>query len=187
MKTTNITINVGPSGGDCTGPYYIHLKKPMTVKEFITEWLKEYPNEWGYFKVNVDDEPDKIWCNYSHGKIEGDSISDKYLNKYIAKAYGSGGWSNSQFSFDLVQEKQEKKRIPVKACPFCGGTAKLINKHWCNDMQFDCDHDVFYVECTKCKSSGKHIEVKDARYRKTCSEELEKAEDEAIKTWNRRI
>ena len=96
----NIQISYGRVGGDETCRYYVTLNKPMTVGEFIDEWMKENPNEWGYFgickKGTIFGEPR---CEYSHGKIKGEPLPQEYLSKKIKAVYGSGGWSRSDFEF----------------------------------------------------------------------------------------
>lgn len=95
-----ICITYGQTGSDETCPYYITLKEPMTVREFIDLWLSNCPGEWGYFgiwkKGSIFGSPK---CEYSHGVIKDDPIPDKFLNKKIKKVYGSGGWSRSDFEF----------------------------------------------------------------------------------------
>lgn len=102
MNTPNIKISCGPAGGDCTSRYYIYLSKPMTIGEFISEWLQHQPGEWGYFgickKGEIFGDP---CCSYSKGIIKGDNLPEEYLNKTIKKAYGSGGWSRSDFQFEV--------------------------------------------------------------------------------------
>ncbi len=78
------------------------------------------------------------------------------------------------------------EKIRLKKCPFCGGEAILRHEHWRVDMQFDYDHDLYWVECICCKAKGSEIQVRNARYRKSMNVELGDAERKAIKAWNRR-
>lgn len=82
--------------------------------------------------------------------------------------------------------KERLELRELKPCPFCGGKAALVIENWCNDMQFDADHDSAVVECMECESHGKTFHCKDARYRKTCNEELDTIRQNAINAWNRR-
>ena len=97
-----IDIAYGACGSDCTGPYYITLREPMTVGEFITEWLTNNPNEWGYFGIAkkgcIFGSPN---CEYRRGAIQGEPLPKNYLDKRIIKAYGSGGWTRSDFEFEV--------------------------------------------------------------------------------------
>lgn len=77
-----------------------------------------------------------------------------------------------------------KKLLP---CPFCKGKALRKTENSCADMQFDDDHDYFWVECEGCGARSKVIHVKNARYRNTCKEEFLKAKTEADDAWNTRI
>ena len=98
----NIQISYGPVGGDETGPYYVTLNKPMTVGEFIDEWMKEKPREWGYFGIYTGkDIFGNPLCEYSYGEMKGEPLPQKYLNKKIKDVFGSGGWSRSDFEFKV--------------------------------------------------------------------------------------
>lgn len=92
-----INICYGTTGGDETCPYYVEIS-PMTVGEFIDEWLKEHPKEWGYLGIA---DGDSIFgspkCEYSYGEIKGEPIPNIYLRKQIKRVTGSGGWSRSDF------------------------------------------------------------------------------------------
>ena len=98
----NISIRYGQTGGDQTSVYFITLKKSMTVGEFITEWLTEEQGEWGYFGIyKANTYFGEPRCEYSHGKIVGENMAENYLHKEIKKVYGSGGWSRSDFIFEV--------------------------------------------------------------------------------------
>ncbi len=77
-----------------------------------------------------------------------------------------------------------KKLLP---CPFCGEKALRKTENSCADMQFDDDHDYFWVECKECGARTKAIHIKNARYRNTCEEEFLEAEIKADKAWNERV
>lgn len=74
----------------------------------------------------------------------------------------------------------------LKLCSFCGGEAETKSRNYCVDMQFDDDHDEFWCECKECGARGKIIHIRNARYKKTCKEELKLAEEQSIRAWNRR-
>lgn len=101
-QTTNISIKYGRTGGDETSEYFVSLKKPMTVGEFMTEWITEQPGEWGYFGIY---DGKSIFGNplgeYSHGKMVIE-LPIEFLDRPIKKVYGSGGWSRSDFEFEIV-------------------------------------------------------------------------------------
>ena len=62
-------------------------------------------------------------------------------------------------------EGQEKRKIPLLPCPFCGGTAVF-------------EHETMHshVVCWNCKASSKWFE-----YRGSCS-----SDEQALEAWNRR-
>lgn len=87
---------------DQTYVYDVIIQKPMTVGEFIREWMTERPGEWGYFGIydgrSVFGNPK---CEYSDGKITTDPIPDEHLNAEIDSVNGSGGWTRSDFIFKI--------------------------------------------------------------------------------------
>ena len=124
MNTQNIYIRYGKTASDATAQYYITLAKPMTVGEFITEWLTT--GEWGYFGIR---KPGVIFgdpqCEYMHGKIIGKGLPEEYLNKPIKNVYGSGGWSRSDFEFEVEETKMKKLFVSV---PMKGRKEEEIRK-----------------------------------------------------------
>lgn len=77
----------------------------------------------------------------------------------------------------------KEKLLP---CPFCGGKAKLKNNHICKDMSFGIIYNEIYVSCENCNCQTKTILV-DWHCGETYEKEISQAEQEAIKTWNKRI
>lgn len=75
----------------------------------------------------------------------------------------------------------------IKPCPFCGGNAELKTGHSCVDVQMADDVDMAFCVCSNCGARGGIELVKNARYRKTCKEELNEINTKAVKKWNRRI
>lgn len=102
-----IKITYGREYCDCTCEYTITISKPMTVREFIEEWMAD-GNEWGYFGIydgeTIFGNPN---CEYSHGKIKGDPLPEEWLDRQINRVIGSGGWSRSDFVFELEGEQNE--------------------------------------------------------------------------------
>lgn len=94
---------IGPTGSDCTGPYYVDISKPMLVGDFIEEYLKEYPREWGYFGVK---DRKTIFGNphweYRYGMLLS-KPDDRWFSRKIKSVTGSGGWSRSDFLFELEE------------------------------------------------------------------------------------
>lgn len=99
MSQIDKTIKIFPGspGGDCTAPYYIEYPKGMTVKQFISTFLKENPDEWGHIELRVLYNDIKPCCNYEHGKISSTWKMENYYDSVITEANGSGGWSRSDF------------------------------------------------------------------------------------------
>lgn len=90
------------SCSDQTFDYKAIINKPMTVGEFIKEWMTTSPNEWGYFGIydgkTIFGNPQ---CEYSKGKIITDPIPDEYLNAEIDEVTGNGGWTRNDFIFKI--------------------------------------------------------------------------------------
>lgn len=97
-----ISIVYGEGCSDCTYPYYITIDKPKTVGEFIEEWLSTRPKEWGSFGIrkigSIYGDPR---CDYKYGKIVSDPLPDEYLAKEIKSVSGGGGWTLSNFMFEV--------------------------------------------------------------------------------------
>lgn len=100
-----IKVEYVNSFSDQTFGYKIMIQKPMTVGEFIKEWITTRPDEWGYFGIydreTIFGNPK---CEYSRGKIITDPIPDEYLNAEIDEVNGSGGWTRSDFIFKTKEK-----------------------------------------------------------------------------------
>lgn len=100
-----IKIKYGKDSSDATCEYIITISRPMTVGEFIEEWMAKKIDEWGYFGIydgkSIFGHPK---CEYRCGKIVTEQIPDEYLNAEIEEVFGSGGWSRSDFIFKLRGE-----------------------------------------------------------------------------------
>ena len=96
-----INITYGRTFGDATNEYIISFSEGMTVGEFIEEWMKD-KREWGYFGIydgkTIFGNPQ---CEYSHGELVTAPFPENVLKKKILKAAGSGGWSRSDFLFEI--------------------------------------------------------------------------------------
>lgn len=88
---------VGPERGDCTAPYSVTKYKATTVKEFIDEVIKEYPEEWGYFSINSDIVLNENTCEYRYGSLLSDFPDKSVLDKKIEYVDSSGGWSRMDY------------------------------------------------------------------------------------------
>lgn len=107
-----IKIVYTKSRSDQTFEYGVIIQKPMTVGEFIKEWITTRPNEWGYFGIydgrTIFGNPQ---CEYSNGKIITDPIPDEYLNSEIDAVNGSGGWTRSDFIFKISRGAEMKEEL----------------------------------------------------------------------------
>ena len=96
-----IEIKYGQSHSDATYDYIITISQPMTLREFIDEWIQDN-GEWGYFYLwDGRSRLDYDKCEYRYGEIISEPFSDDILNKEIKSVSGSGGWSRSDFCFVL--------------------------------------------------------------------------------------
>lgn len=98
---------VGPTGSDCTGPISVDISKPMTLGEFIDEWLNGWRREWGTFAIKTK-EKSFVLANprweYRYGELMSD-ISEKWRNRKIKSVIGHGGWSLVDLLFELEEEE----------------------------------------------------------------------------------
>ena len=97
-----IKIKYGKKYGDSTAEYLIETDN-ITVKDFIDEWLTTQHGEWGYFGIKSNNgatfgDPH---CEYECGRITTEPIPNEFLNRKIKRVYGSGGWSRSDFQFEI--------------------------------------------------------------------------------------
>lgn len=94
-------------GSDCTGPYDVTISLPMTVREFISELLKTYPDEWGY--IGIYNKNEKIFgdpsCNYEKGKLTS-TLPEEYMDRQIESVKGSGGWTRSDYILHVKENKE---------------------------------------------------------------------------------
>ena len=96
-----IEIRYGQSHSDDTCDYIVTISNPMTLGEFIDEWIQD-KGEWGYFFVlNGKSFLEAEKCEYRYGAIIGEPFPNDILEKEIKSVRGNGGWSRSDFFFDL--------------------------------------------------------------------------------------
>ena len=108
-----IKIEEGKQYGDATSEYIIKTDC-WTVGEFITEWLKTRPNEWGTFGIkNENSILGEPRCEYNNGKITTEPIPKRFLNKPFKSVEGSGGYSLSNFVFEVENIKRKRFRVWV--------------------------------------------------------------------------
>ena len=103
-------IDLGEPGNDQTSIYYVTLKRELTVREFISQWLKN-EGEWGEFNVTDMSFEERIKrrktmhfiakLEYRYGKITSEPLPDYILDSKIKHVSGSGGWSYSCFTFEI--------------------------------------------------------------------------------------
>jgi len=104
----NYTLIPGPVCSDCTSQYEIILHKPYTVKEFIEEWLRDCPNDWGYFQIGEVDKDGTVCyfgIAYENGEIrtkyKDDMLNREFMNNTIKEIGGSGGWTRSDITIHI--------------------------------------------------------------------------------------
>ena len=109
-----IQIKYGRECGDCTSEYIITTDN-VTVEDFINEWITQYPNEWGYFGIKNADAPffGNPLCEYRCGKLITEPLPKRFLCKKIKSVTGSGGWSRSDFQFEVEDIKRKRFKVWV--------------------------------------------------------------------------
>ena len=85
-----VLAQCGPTRGDCTAPYRVHLDKEYTVTELVDAIITNNPEEWGNIKLgNI---LGKTICSYRWGKITV-PIAEQYKDQKIITISADGGWS----------------------------------------------------------------------------------------------
>ncbi len=79
-------------GGDETAGYSVELTEEYTVKKFVDEVVSN-EGEWGSIIVNNDY---SSICEYKWGELLSE-LPANVLNKKVATAKASGGWSNMNY------------------------------------------------------------------------------------------
>lgn len=97
-----IQIEYGERHCDATVDYII-TTDCVTVGEFIDEWIKEHPMEWGFF--GIDSKYNHFLgsphCEYRYGVLVSDPLPEPFLKAKIKKVTGDGGYTNSDFLFEV--------------------------------------------------------------------------------------
>lgn len=101
---------IGKMRVDCTETRdfttYITMNHPYTVKEFVNDVLRQFPNTWGHIQLYKRGE---IWgknivqCEYEHGHLKT-SLPEKYMNREVYKAEAWNDFSR----MDIVLTLQTK-------------------------------------------------------------------------------
>lgn len=100
MESDLFKLEYGKEHGDCTCEYIIWLLRECTVREFILEWFKKYPKEWGCFSIYDRTGYFKgLVRNYKNGQVIEDQFPDEVLNAKLLSVEGSGGWTRSDLLF----------------------------------------------------------------------------------------
>ncbi len=109
-----IEIKYGKEYGDSTSEYFIRTDC-QTVGEFIDEWLSTEKGECGTFGIKSKEEPflGEPKCEYKNGKIISEPLPKRFLNKKIKSVTGSGGWSLSNFIFEVEDIKRKRFKVWV--------------------------------------------------------------------------
>lgn len=101
---------IGTMRVDCTETRdfttYITMDHPYTVKEFVNDVLRQFPNVWGHIQLYKRGE---IWgkhivqCEYEYGHLKT-SLPEKYMNREVYKAEAWNDFSR----MDIVLTLQTK-------------------------------------------------------------------------------
>lgn len=108
-----INITYGQDKGDCTCDYFIDTDA-VTVRDFIDEWLIRNKGDWGYFGIKNPEKPSifgEPCCEYRCGQIITEPLPNRLLNKKIKKVTGSGGYSRSDFLFEVEDFKRKRFKV----------------------------------------------------------------------------
>ena len=98
----------GPTGGDCTSPYYVTLFGKPTLKDCVDQVVSSV-GEWGSISVTEESAPRKTIAevDYRKGDITSGDICENLLNRIVIAGSGQGGWSMSCYTFVLKGENNE--------------------------------------------------------------------------------
>lgn len=109
-----IEIKYGKTYGDSTSEYIIKTDC-QTVGEFIDEWLFIEKDECGTFRIKSKEDTflEEPKCEYGNGKIVSEPLPKRFLNKKIKSVTGSGGWSRSDFMFEIEDIKRKRFKVWV--------------------------------------------------------------------------
>ena len=104
IEITYLTPIVGYNGS-CEWEYLIKFSKPMRLRDFIEELLKERSDEWGYFGIrdNHNTALGNPQWEYRYGSLITPP-KDELSNRTIKSVTGSGAWSRSDYWFELEDE-----------------------------------------------------------------------------------
>lgn len=97
-----IKITLGKGHADSTYDYIVETDA-ISVGDFIREWLQTHPYDWGYFRIRFPESSTPfgdLKCEYRYGVLISE-LPYKYLLAKICNVSGSGGYSLSDFTFDI--------------------------------------------------------------------------------------
>lgn len=97
-----IRVQYGKTHSDSTSDYIVKTDA-MSVGDFIREWMQTHPQDWGYFRIRFPESSNPfgdLECEYSRGVLISE-LPDRYLLAPIRNVSGSGGYSLSDFMFDI--------------------------------------------------------------------------------------
>ena len=91
----------GPTGGDCTAPYYVDIIDKPTVKQFVDDVLGN-KNEWGRIEVRNAANVTLGGFWYRYGVLESDyavspALVNSIPNAIITRGMAAGGWSSMDY------------------------------------------------------------------------------------------
>ena len=103
--------------GDCFGTRdittYITMDHPYTVKEFVNDVLRQFPNHWGYIQLYKRGE---IWgdnivkCKYENGHLKT-SLREKYMDREVYKAEVVNGVPSMDITLTLRTKGYESWNV----------------------------------------------------------------------------
>ncbi len=88
-------VQTGMRGGDETAPYAVYDYKAITASDFVSEVLREFPNDWGYIEVNGFGR-----VEYRDGELLGE-IPERWGYLTVVKVDASGGWSRMDYRIQV--------------------------------------------------------------------------------------
>lgn len=110
---------IGTMSVDCTETSdfttYITMDHPYTVKEFINDVLRQFPNHWGYIRLYKRGE---IWgdnivkCEYENGHLKT-SLPEIYMEREVYKAEMVNGVPSMDITLTLQTKGFESWNMEV--------------------------------------------------------------------------
>lgn len=108
---------IGTMRGDCFGTRdittYITMDHPYTVKEFVNDVLRQFPNHWGYIQLYKRGEiwgKDVVQCEYEYGHLKT-SLPERYINREVYKAEVKNGVPSMDITLTLQTKGYESWNV----------------------------------------------------------------------------